>query len=317
MVSFSKPGQNNAMDKYKCNFSRGGHGGFMFSPPERIVVIAKPPVQGPGMPMPGMPSVEPQRVVRPSQMPSIPVAIKPGPVGMTVVPLPAVQYESEASAPADPRKLDQEESDLRDALLKIVKRHGKINEDADGIWAGYKPAMQNPVAGIGVKCANCVFYNKDNSCQIIDMQIEPEGKCRFAIIPPGVVKGDFSLKKQYELEDDEDKEEYTRDFEFKYPGEIAVAVLRGVVSRRKSKKRKFKHLAEFGTYEDGLEPEKPYYLPVLPQDAFAVKSALDPIFDYHRADAYVDPEGIVITNGMSYELIDAIDTALDNLKKKI
>lgn len=312
MVSYDKPGEESATDKYKCHFSRGNNGQFMFGAPERIVVIAKPPAVAPGMP-----SVEPQRIVRPSQMPSIPVAIKPGPTGgMTVVPLPPVQYDGEGQKPVDKNSLDQEESDLRDALLKIVKRHGKINEDADGIWAGYKPAMQNPVAGIGVKCSNCVFYNKDNSCQIVDMPIEPEGKCRFAIIPPGVVKGDFNMKKQYEFESEEDEDDYVSEFEFKYPGELLVAALRGVVGRKRRKKRKFKHLADFGTYEDEMDPGKPYYLPVPPEAAFHVKQALDPIFDYHRAETYVDIEGIVITDGVSYELIDAIDTALDNLKKK-
>jgi len=313
-VSFNRPGADNGMDKYKCHFSRGNGGGLMFGAPERIVVIAKPPMAT----SPGMPMVEPQRFVRPSQMPSIPVAIKPGPTGgMTVVPLPPVQYEGREQKPVDKNSLDQEESDLRDALLKIVKRHGKINEDSDGIWAGYKPALQNPVAGIGVKCANCVFYNKDNSCQIVDMPIEPEGKCRFAIIPPGVVQGDFSMKKQYEFETEEDEDDYVSEFEFKYPGELIIAALRGVIGRKRRKRRKYKHLAEFGTYEDEMDPGKPYYLPVLPDFAFYVKQALDPIFDYHRAETYVDLEGIVITDGVSYELIDAIDTALDNLKKKI
>lgn len=316
MVSFSKGSQSDPTEKYKCNFSRGGHGRFMFSAPERIVVIAKPSATTPMMPIGGLPPVDPQRVVRPSQMPSIPVAVKPGPDGMTIVPLPAMQYEGQMRKPISAEDLDQEESDLRDALLKIVKRHGKINEDSDGIWAGYRSAAENTVAGIGVKCSNCVFYNKDNSCQIVDMDIEPEGKCRFAVIPPGVVKGDFTAKKEYEFETEDNENEYISEFEFKYPGELFVAGLRGAVTRKRRKKRKFKHLSEFGTYEDSFDPEKPYFLPVSTDYAFRVKQALDPVFDYHKVDTYVDPEGIVITNGVSYELIDAIDTALDNFKKK-
>jgi HK97 family phage prohead protease len=83
--------------------------------------------------------------------------------------------------------LDSEESDLRDSLLKIVSMHGRFNEDAEGVWAGYTPAAENEVASIGVKCSNCVFYNGDGSCDIIAMDIEPGGKCRFAVIPKGVV----------------------------------------------------------------------------------------------------------------------------------
>ena len=83
--------------------------------------------------------------------------------------------------------LDAEESDLRDSLLRIVSTHGRFNEDANGVWAAYTPADENEVASIGVKCSNCVFYNRDGSCDIIDMDIEPGGKCRFAVIPKGVV----------------------------------------------------------------------------------------------------------------------------------
>ena len=83
----------------------------------------------------------------------------------------------------DKNNLDKEEADLRDALLKIVKRHGKFNEDTDGVWAGYTPAIENEIAKIGVKCSNCVFFQGPGSCKVVDMNIEPEGKCRFAVIP--------------------------------------------------------------------------------------------------------------------------------------
>jgi len=86
--------------------------------------------------------------------------------------------------------LDAEESDLRDSLLRIVSTHGRFNEDSQGVWAAYTPADENEVASIGVKCSNCVFYNADGSCDIIAMDIEPGGKCRFAVIPKGVVDVD-------------------------------------------------------------------------------------------------------------------------------
>ena len=115
--------------------------------------------------------------------------------------------------------LDAEESDLRDSLLRIVSTHGRFNEDSQGVWAAYTPAAENEVAAIGVKCSNCVFYNRDGSCDIIAMDIEPEGKCRFAVIPKGVVdvdvddddsemwlpSGDPEERMKF-LEDDEDGE---------------------------------------------------------------------------------------------------------------
>lgn len=85
-----------------------------------------------------------------------------------------------------------EEQDLMRALIEIADKYGKFNEDGTGIWAGYTPAAENKVADIGVKCENCVFYTHDENdndvCRIISLPIEDEGKCRFAVIPDGVVK---------------------------------------------------------------------------------------------------------------------------------
>lgn len=85
--------------------------------------------------------------------------------------------------------LADEERDLANALLMIAKKYGKFNEDSTGIWAGYDNATKNEVKNIGVKCANCVLYLGGASCSIISTAVEPNGKCRFAIIPDGVVKG--------------------------------------------------------------------------------------------------------------------------------
>jgi len=80
-----------------------------------------------------------------------------------------------------------EESDLAEALVEIAETYGKFNEDATGIWAGYTPPEENDVRGIGVKCSNCVLYMGNGSCRIIELEVEDEGKCRFAVIPDGVV----------------------------------------------------------------------------------------------------------------------------------
>jgi len=80
-----------------------------------------------------------------------------------------------------------EESDLAEALVEIADTYGKFNEDATGIWAGYTPPAENDVRGIGVKCSNCVLYMGNGQCRIIALEVEDEGKCRFAVIPDGVV----------------------------------------------------------------------------------------------------------------------------------
>jgi hypothetical protein len=83
--------------------------------------------------------------------------------------------------------LAEEEAVLADALITIASRYGKFNEDETGIWAGYDSPEENEVKSIGVKCANCVLYEGDGVCKIIAQEVEEEGKCRFAVIPDGVV----------------------------------------------------------------------------------------------------------------------------------
>jgi hypothetical protein len=92
-----------------------------------------------------------------------------------------------------------EERDLAEALIAITQKHGPFDQDGTGVWAGYTPASENEVRDIGVKCSNCVFFQGPNKCQIISLEVEADGKCRFAVIPEGVV----SVKPDYkELEDE-------------------------------------------------------------------------------------------------------------------
>jgi hypothetical protein len=94
-----------------------------------------------------------------------------------------------------------EEQALADALVSITEKYGKFDQDGDGVWAGYTPASENEVKDIGVKCSNCVFYQAGDVCRIISLPIEDDGKCRFAVIPEGVV--DVS---QVPVRDEEDLE---------------------------------------------------------------------------------------------------------------
>lgn len=81
-----------------------------------------------------------------------------------------------------------EEADLATALLEIVEKHGKFNDDNTGVWAGYDSAEVNAEnAAIGVKCGNCVFWEAPNGCKIIVAETEEGGLCRFAILPDGAV----------------------------------------------------------------------------------------------------------------------------------
>jgi hypothetical protein len=100
--------------------------------------------------------------------------------------------------------LAEEEAMLATALTAIAEKYGKFNEDESGIWAGYESPEENEVKDIGVKCANCVLYEGDGVCKIIAQQVEAEGKCRFAIIPDGVVQVDDEMDDEMDENEIED-----------------------------------------------------------------------------------------------------------------
>jgi len=94
-----------------------------------------------------------------------------------------------------------EERDMANAILEVVEKHGKFDQDGDGVWAGYTPAYDNEDKDIGVKCGNCVFYQGGDQCAIISLKVEEEGKCRFAMLPEGAVQGDqIPLRREDNLE---------------------------------------------------------------------------------------------------------------------
>lgn len=83
--------------------------------------------------------------------------------------------------------LEMQEAMLAGILVTLTEKYGKFNEDSSGVYAGYDSPEENNVADIGVKCANCVMYEGGSVCKIISLPVQPEGKCRFAIIPDGIV----------------------------------------------------------------------------------------------------------------------------------
>lgn len=86
-------------------------------------------------------------------------------------------------------KLAPAEEDFVYALRSIASKYGKLADmDDNGIWVGYEPAEKNENKSIGVKCSNCAFYESESVCQIIKAKIEPDGYCRLAAIPTGLVK---------------------------------------------------------------------------------------------------------------------------------
>ncbi len=306
---------------YKCRYHMGNDGVFMFGRPERFQMPqAMPQAMPAAKPVPRMPMGMPSRPMAPT--PGAPPVVVPALVpGATPASPPMVRFnfeEDEQSPAAEKPKLVAEERDLAEALVKITKRYGKFNEDSTGVWAGYKPAAENPVAKIGVKCANCVMFEGEGKCKIIDKQVEPEGKCRFAIIPEGVVSMGPVQKANYDIEAQEEEVKWLEDIEAKYPGEFVSGVLRGAVKRRRKRRMMNKKVFRIDEYqekslEDFLDADFldiSYVLPVSAENAFNVKQLIDPIIDYHMVDAVVVEDGIVFSGGVTKDFVEAVGAAV-------
>ena len=87
-------------------------------------------------------------------------------------------------------QISGDEKALVDAMVEVVSKFGKFQSEGSSINAGYDNAQNNPNLKIGVKCGNCVFHTGNGQnieCSAIEQNIEENGACRFAAIPPGLV----------------------------------------------------------------------------------------------------------------------------------
>jgi hypothetical protein len=96
--------------------------------------------------------------------------------------------------------LTAEEKAFHDALTGIAAQYGPFDLGTSSIWVGYEIAADNEDAEIGVKCANCSFFNPENNgCAILSYQVEPMGKCRLAAIPDGLVMPKMDREEEKEF----------------------------------------------------------------------------------------------------------------------
>ena len=333
-VIFNRHTSDGNVAKYRCGFHHNGRE-FMFGQPERIVP------QGPSTqpmlvpPTPASSQTEPPvtgRVVKPVSTMPMPIAIRPGQNGPISIPLPVMVYDNSSSGKpnaAEPKQpsisqLDDEENELAGALMRITKKYGKFNEDSSGVYAAYTPAAENELIDIGVKCSNCVFFKGEGSCRIIDKKVEADGRCRFAVIPPGFVGGGAIVKKQYNDHLNEIEVKWVEDIEEKYPGEFVLGAFRNLVKKRRKRRSKYKQLNEFDAEEyiirsKSLElgTEQFFLIPVSPETVFEVKSLLDPVLNHHRVESFVDEYGIVLTSGITNEFVEAANIAVKSIGTRI
>jgi hypothetical protein len=98
-------------------------------------------------------------------------------------------------------QLQGDEKALADAMLGIVSEYGKFGSESSSVYPNYMSASENTDSEIGVKCGNCVFHAMTEDgveCSAIDQEIEENGVCRLAIIPPGIVNSGDSMMAEAE-----------------------------------------------------------------------------------------------------------------------
>ena len=96
----------------------------------------------------------------------------------------AMEFE-EATGQKAKRELTAEmsagQAAIYEALEEITDELGAFNQGSGAHGAHYMAA--SPFAAQGMKCANCAFYAGPMACEIVEGEIEPEGVCKFWIIP--------------------------------------------------------------------------------------------------------------------------------------
>jgi hypothetical protein len=127
-------------------------------------------------------------------------------------------------------ELSNEERALADSLLALSNKVGPLDK-AKGIWVGYESASQNENASIGVKCGNCALHTSSVKCAILEMAIEEEGACRFAVIPDGYVN--VSNDGEEDMMNDDMSKASMESLDLKPTESMANNAKRGLELRRK------------------------------------------------------------------------------------
>jgi len=131
-------------------------------------------------------------------------------------------------------ELSSAEKMLADSLLKLAEEAGPLDK-AEGIWVGYVDGENNENNSIGVNCGNCALHKSSVACAILEMPIEEEGACRFAVIPDGYVtaENDMDDMESYIDMEDEMSKRSLEDLDLRPTESMANNARRGLELRRK------------------------------------------------------------------------------------
>jgi len=98
-----------------------------------------------------------------------------------------VEDEQERSAPErrddDAEWMTPRQRVLYKKLEDIAETFGPWDPSTGPDGAHYMAPADNPFREAGLVCSNCAFYQGGGGCEILSQQVEPEGVCRFWIVP--------------------------------------------------------------------------------------------------------------------------------------
>jgi hypothetical protein len=69
------------------------------------------------------------------------------------------------------------------SLLAISSKLGQWSRTADSEGAAYVEEALNAAKAGGFACRNCAFWKAPNGCAIVKGPVQPQGLCRFHVIP--------------------------------------------------------------------------------------------------------------------------------------
>ena len=95
--------------------------------------------------------------------------------------------EKEMYEPED--ELNERQQVLYNQIEDVVGRYGAFNTGIGADGAHYMSTENNPFAEDGMKCSNCVFFEGGGGCEILNVEVQPEGVCKFWIIPEKLLVG--------------------------------------------------------------------------------------------------------------------------------
>ena len=95
--------------------------------------------------------------------------------------------EKEMYEPED--ELNERQQVLYGQIEDVVGRYGAFNTGIGADGAHYMSPENNPFAEDGMKCSNCVFFEGGGGCEILNVEVQPEGACKFWIIPEKLLVG--------------------------------------------------------------------------------------------------------------------------------